>query len=107
MRDPPPPSPPPPLVFWRACCLLQCDAIQFIRILGHGSYGEVAKCEDLLEGGLVAVKRVLNVFNSEVCTERTAFVRQDRQILKWPSKQPNCDEEYRARVSYFGCFGDS
>lgn len=39
---------------------------QFIRTLGHGSYGEVAQCEDLVEGCLVAVKRVLNVFDSEV-----------------------------------------
>ena len=40
--------------------------VQFIRTLGRGSYGEVAQCEDLKEGGLVAIKRVLNVFNSEV-----------------------------------------
>lgn len=40
--------------------------IQFIRTLGHGSYGEVAQCKDLEEGGLVAVKRVINVFDSEV-----------------------------------------
>lgn len=40
--------------------------MQFIRTLGRGSYGEVAQCEDLEKGGLVAVKRVLNVFNSEV-----------------------------------------
>lgn len=39
---------------------------QFIRTLGRGSYGEVAQCEDLKAGGLVAIKRVLNVFNSEV-----------------------------------------
>lgn len=49
--------------------------MQFIRTLGHGSYGEVAQCEDLLEGGLVAVKRVLNVFDSEVRTgDRVSFV---------------------------------
>lgn len=40
--------------------------MQFVRTLGRGSYGEVAQCEDLKEGGLVAIKRVLNVFNSEV-----------------------------------------
>lgn len=40
--------------------------LQFIRTLGRGSYGEVAQCEDLKQGGLVAIKRVLNVFNSQV-----------------------------------------
>ncbi|CAN0369949.1 unnamed protein product, partial [Laminaria digitata] len=44
--------------------------MQFIRTLGRGSYGEVAQCEDLEKGGLVAVKRVLNVFNSEVDAKR-------------------------------------
>lgn len=43
-----------------------CVVIQFIRTLGRGSYGEVAQCKDLKDGGLVAIKRVLNVFNSEV-----------------------------------------
>lgn len=42
--------------------------MQFNRTLGRGSYGEVAECEDLEKGGRVAVKRVLNVFNSEVST---------------------------------------
>ncbi|CAN0404855.1 unnamed protein product, partial [Scytosiphon promiscuus] len=42
----------------------------FIRTLGRGSYGEVAQCEDLKQGGLVAIKRVLNVFNSEADAKR-------------------------------------
>lgn len=49
----------------RSACLVGF-LMQFVRTLGRGSYGEVAQCEDLKEGGLVAIKRVLNVFNSEV-----------------------------------------
>ena len=58
--------------------------MQFIRTLGRGSYGEVAQCEDLEEGGLVAVKRVLNVFNSEVGTEQCSAVQCSAQNTAQP-----------------------
>eukprot|EP00903_Cladosiphon_okamuranus_P015614 g14418.t1 len=46
------------------------ERYRFIRTLGRGSYGEVAQCKDLKDGGLVAIKRVLNVFNSEADAKR-------------------------------------
>ncbi|CAM9475090.1 unnamed protein product [Ectocarpus sp. 8 AP-2014] len=52
---------------------------QFIRTLGRGSYGEVAQCEDLKAGGLVAIKRVLNVFNSEADAKR---IYREMHILR-------------------------
>ncbi|CAN0227772.1 unnamed protein product, partial [Discosporangium mesarthrocarpum] len=41
-----------------------------IRTLGHGSYGEVAEARDLETKTTVAIKRVLNIFDSEVDTKR-------------------------------------
>lgn len=56
---------------------------QFVRTLGRGSYGEVALCEDLKEGGKVAIKRVLNVFNSEVRLYRVCVHGRTRV---WPTR---------------------
>jgi mitogen-activated protein kinase 1/3 len=43
---------------------------QLLRVLGHGSYGEVAQALDKVTGDKVAIKRINNVFDQEIDTKR-------------------------------------
>lgn len=46
------------------------DRYDLIRILGHGSYGEVAEATRKSSGTRVAIKRIHNVFDMEMDTKR-------------------------------------
>ena len=42
------------------------DRYQMLRMLGRGSYGEVAQAKDLWTGNFVAIKRITSAFDQEV-----------------------------------------
>lgn len=42
------------------------ERYQLVRMLGRGSYGEVAQAKDMLTQELVAIKRITSAFEQEV-----------------------------------------
>jgi len=46
------------------------DRYRLVKILGHGSYGQVAEGVDTKTGQKVAIKRINNVFDQEIDTKR-------------------------------------
>lgn len=68
------PAPPRPATTGGSSSLLKDDfsdwavgtRYQMLRMLGRGSYGEVAQAKDLLTGNFVAIKRITSAFDQEV-----------------------------------------
>ncbi|CAM9339477.1 unnamed protein product [Chrysoparadoxa australica] len=56
-----------------------------VRLLGSGSYGEVAEALDNQNGGRVAIKRIVNVFDQEVDARR--IYREMHILRKLNSKE--------------------
>ncbi len=46
------------------------EKYRLLKVLGHGSYGEVAQAEQMGSGRKVAIKRIHNVFDVEMDTKR-------------------------------------
>lgn len=83
--------------FMSVCCtalhraVLRCNSafvsLQFVRTLGSGSYGEVAEAFDVQDNCRVAIKRLNNVFHSEVRAPRECSYRR---VLATHARIQNC-----------------